>query len=210
MISQTLHVNVRGRPNSCCGSHEAPPPLSAPPPTQAAPHPLWTCNNKALINKVYFPVRQDRPGSPLCSTASATASVLAPKKKKKKPESLLKCLSHSSPSPLFLESPLRPEKKKIPPCLRATSQMFKRSQRGSQLSNTSPTPKRSPGLTPLCHRYHVIKARVGGSEGGEGTECLFVGDTTLQREETCCYSDVGTSVIRVCVRQKQENSPQLL
>lgn len=84
MISQTLQVNVRGRPNSCCGSHEAPPPLPAPPPTQAAPHPpLWTCNNKALINKVDFPVRQDRPGSPLCSTASATASVLAPKKKKK-------------------------------------------------------------------------------------------------------------------------------
>ncbi len=54
-----------GRPNSCVGLREAPS-TPAPPPTQPAsqpaPHPLWTCNNKALINKVYFPVRQHRPG----------------------------------------------------------------------------------------------------------------------------------------------------
>ena len=150
-----------------------------------------------MINKVYFPVRQDGPGSPLCSTASATASALAQKRTKKKQKTShfsSVCRTHLQ-APLFSRAPFD-QKKKIPPCLRATSQMFKRSQRGSQLSNTSPAPQLSPGLTPLCHRY-LMKARVGGSEGGVGgTKCLFVGDTTLQREETCCYSDVGTSVIR--------------
>lgn len=45
------YMLMLGRPNSCCGSHEAPPPLPCSS-TQPAPHPLWTCNNKALINKV--------------------------------------------------------------------------------------------------------------------------------------------------------------
>lgn len=38
-----------------------------------------------------------------------------------------------------------------------------------------------------------------------GTKCLFVGDTVLQREETCCYSDIVTSVIRA-LRNKNKKT----
>lgn len=135
-------------------------------------------------------MRQDRPGPPLCSTASATASAQQTELQPR----IYKMLSHSSSSPPFLQSPLRQKKKKKKktPCLRATSEMFKRLQRGVQLPNTSPL-LAQPGGTSAVTRAPCTGAREGERRG---IKCLFVGDTVLQREETCCYSDIVTSVIR--------------
>lgn len=98
------YMLMLGRPNSCCGSHEIPPhPSPAPPPSQLPTLSERVITKRWSIKCRYFPVRQDRPGPPLCSTASATAPVLAQQAELRPLTS--KMLSHSSLSPLFLRAP---------------------------------------------------------------------------------------------------------
>lgn len=84
--------------------------------------------------------------------------------------------------------------------------MFERLQRGLLILNITVLHV-EPGISPAL--IQVTCNVVRKSECG-GRNSLFVGDTMLQREETCCYSDVVTSVIRALRNKKQENSPQLL
>lgn len=135
------------RPNSCCGvCVKSPPP---PAPLLSSLHPdsfptlFWTRNNKALINKVYFPVNLGAP-PPLLANLPIFVPVPASLFDKTNPEftpppfpaselgTKTCCGAHlkaaPQPLPLFLEeppSPKRKKKKNLPPCLRATCERQK-------------------------------------------------------------------------------------
>lgn len=188
--SDRPYMLMLGWPNSCCGSREAPL-LLHPPSSQAAPHPLWTFNNKALINKVYFPGWQDGP-EPLF-VPGPTQQHVCWQTHRVTSSRLVKMFP--SLSPLFLQRPLR---QNFPPCLRATSEM---SQRCEELRNY---PDSNPGFPPLWGGRRVANT---GSVGDKVLVCGWHGvtaggDMLLQRR--CNKCDSGFA------QQKQENSPQLL
>lgn len=98
-------------------------------------------------------------------------------------------LSHSSLSPLFSRAPFA--KNSLP----ASELLLKR----PSVTKRCVTIKQSPTL---CISQHKLRCDTGRpimypvKTACGGTKCLFVGDIMLQREETCWYSDIVTSVIR--------------
>lgn len=129
------------------GVREAPPPRRSPP-LLSSLHPdsfptlFWTCNNKALINKVYFPVNL---GAPLLANLPIFVPAPASLFDKTNPEFTTPqppaselgtktcCGAHLKAAPLT-STPFsrgapfakkKKEKKNLPPCLRATCERQK-------------------------------------------------------------------------------------
>lgn len=111
------------RPNSCCGVCVSPPS----PQPDGFPTLFWTCNNKALINKVYFPVNL---GAPLPANIPIFVPVPAslfdktnpdftppPRNLEQKHAGALISKPPPWPLPLFLEEPPSPKKGKKSPSL---------------------------------------------------------------------------------------------
>lgn len=208
MIWQPIHVNVMAtqflkppRPPASLL-----PLLSSGSSTQTVPHPVWTCNNKALINKMYFFVVILGASSHqhLCSAASVGnwRSNLKSHwnlelevggwgvEEEKRRE---KCRDAPPKAPLLFARPIyqKRTKKILPPCLRATSgsQKFSWKKRRKKASGKQRRTAR-PGDNATRAGYWCHRTRKRWERQSDG----LCGDTTPGRKHA---STSATSLVHL-------------